>query len=55
MGANPPEALVNLGIAYDRAGQSKQAYDAWVKAKSKNARAPKLQDWIDAKKRIFGY
>jgi len=55
LGANPPEALINLGIAYDRAGEPRKAYDAWVKAHEKGARAPDLQKWIDAKKRIFGY
>lgn len=55
MGKSPPEALVNLGIAYDRAGQPRQAYDAWVSARSAGVRNKTLEEWIDAKQRIFGY
>ncbi len=55
MGGNPPESIINLGVAYDRAGDPKKAYDAWVQAKSKGARAPDLDKWIAAKRRIFGY
>ncbi len=55
MGDNPPEALVNAGIMYDRAGQPKQAYDAWVQARSKGVKSRDLQKWIAAKQRIFGY
>ena len=54
-GGEPPEALVDLGIVYDLLGRPKDAYDAWVKAKAKNAAAPNLQKWIDAKKRIYGF
>jgi tetratricopeptide (TPR) repeat protein len=52
---NPPEALVNLGIIYDQLGRSKDAYDAWVRAKSRGVQVRDLQRWIDAKKRIYGY
>jgi Flp pilus assembly protein TadD len=52
---DPPEALVDLGIVYDMLGRPRDAYDAWLKAKSKNAAAPNLQKWIDAKKRIYGF
>jgi tetratricopeptide (TPR) repeat protein len=55
LGANVPEALVNLGILYDQQGKPREAYDAWVKAKAKGASARDLQRWIDAKKRIYGY
>jgi hypothetical protein len=55
MGDNPPQALIDLGILYDRLGRSKDAYDVWVKAKNKGAGGPLLQKWIDAKKRIYGY
>ncbi len=55
MGSSPAEALVNKGIMLDRAGKTKEAYDAWVSAKGKGVRARNLQKWIDAKKRIFGY
>ena len=55
MSGDPPEALCNLGILYDRDGDYKKAYDAWVQARSRNARCPRLDDWISSKKRIFGY
>ncbi|HUJ58019.1 MAG TPA: tetratricopeptide repeat protein [Kofleriaceae bacterium] len=55
MGANPPEALVDLGIVYDLLGRPKDAYDAWLRAKAHNAAARDLQKWIDAKKRIYGF
>jgi lipopolysaccharide biosynthesis regulator YciM len=54
-GGEPPEALVDLGIVYDLLGRPKDAYDTWVKARAKNAQAPNLQKWIDAKKRIYGF
>ena len=54
-GGNPPEALVNLGIVYDRAGKPKEAYQAWQKASAKGVRSRSLSKWISAKKRIFGY
>jgi Tfp pilus assembly protein PilF len=55
LGSDPPEALVNLGILYDREGKSKEAYEAWTKARAKGGSAKDLQKWIDAKKRIFGF
>lgn len=55
MNGNPAEALVNLGILYDRANRPKDAYDAWVRAKAKGVQSRDLQKWIDAKKRIYGY
>ena len=55
MGASPPEALANSGIMLDRAGKPKAAYDAWNKAKAKGVKSQKLNKWINAKKRIFGY
>ncbi|HET9622152.1 MAG TPA: tetratricopeptide repeat protein [Kofleriaceae bacterium] len=55
LAGNPPEALVNLGILYDQQGKSREAYDAWVRAKARGVQVPGLQRWIDAKKRIYGY
>ena len=55
MGDNPPQALIDLGILYDRLGRSKDAYDVWVRAQKKGAGGALLQKWIDAKKRIYGY
>ncbi|HET7503338.1 MAG TPA: tetratricopeptide repeat protein [Kofleriaceae bacterium] len=55
LGGNPPESLVNLGILYDQLGRTKDAYDAWTRAKARGVQARDLQRWIDAKKRIYGY
>jgi tetratricopeptide (TPR) repeat protein len=55
MGATPPEALMNLGIVHDRAGRPRAAYDAWVAARTKGVKLPRLDSWIAAKQRIFGY
>ena len=54
MGGNPPESLVDLGIVYDELGRTKDAYDAWQRARAKGVTARDLQKWIDAKKRIYG-
>lgn len=50
-----PEALVNLGILADREGDSKGAYDYWTQARSRGAKTPRLDEWLDTKKRLFGY
>lgn len=55
LNGSPPEALVNLGIVYDQSGRPKDAYDAWRQAVAKGVQSKDLQNWIDAKKRIFGY
>jgi tetratricopeptide (TPR) repeat protein len=55
LGEDPPEALYNLGIIEDQSGNSKRAYDLWVTAKAKGVKTSKLDEWIDAKKRIFGF
>jgi predicted Zn-dependent protease len=55
MGESPPQALVDLGILYDRLGRTKDAYDVWLRAQKRGAGGPTLQKWIDAKKRIYGY
>jgi tetratricopeptide (TPR) repeat protein len=49
-----PEALVNLGIAYERKGDHVKALDAWRRAKKVGVRFPPLPEWIDAKERIYG-
>ncbi len=54
-GDRVPEALVNVGILADREGDNKGAYDAWVTARARGARTPRLDEWIDSKKRLFGY
>lgn len=55
MNGSPPEALVNLGILYDKAGKPKEAYEAWTKAQARGVNAKDLKKWIDAKKRIYGF
>jgi tetratricopeptide (TPR) repeat protein len=50
-----PEALVNLGILAERDGDAKAAYDFWVQARSRGARTARLDEWIEAKKRLFGF
>ena len=52
---NPIEALVNLGIAYDAAGDGRRAYQLWQQAKSKGYRSRVIDAWLEAKQRIFGY
>jgi tetratricopeptide (TPR) repeat protein len=52
---NPPEALVNLGIIYDQLGRSRDAFDAWTRAKARGVQTRDLQRWIDVKKRIYGF
>ncbi len=49
-----PEALVNLGIAYERKGDQAKALDAWKRAKKAGVRFPPLNDWIESKERIYG-
>jgi tetratricopeptide (TPR) repeat protein len=49
-----PEALVNLGIAYERKGDHVKALDAWHRAKKANVRFAPLAEWVDAKERIYG-
>lgn len=49
-----PEALVNLGIAYERKGDQAKALDAWRRAKKAGVRFAPLGEWIDAKERIYG-
>lgn len=55
LGDSPPEALVNLGILYDRKGESKKAFELWQQARSKGVRSSKLDEWIESKKRIFNF
>lgn len=49
-----PEALVNIGIAYERKGDPQKALDAWRRAKRANVRFAPLTDWIESKERIYG-
>jgi len=49
-----PEALVNLGIAYEKKGDPLKALDAWRRARKAGVRFAPLADWIEAKERIYG-
>lgn len=49
-----PEALVNLGIAYERKGEQLKALDAWRRARKAGVRFAPLADWIESKERIYG-
>ncbi len=54
MSAKVPDALVNLGIAYERKGDPTKALDAWRRARKAGVRFAPLAEWIDAKERIYG-
>jgi tetratricopeptide (TPR) repeat protein len=49
-----PEALVNLGIAYERKGDPVKALEAWRRARKAGIRFAPLADWIESKERIYG-
>jgi tetratricopeptide (TPR) repeat protein len=49
-----PEALVNLGLAYEKQGDQAKALDAWRRARKLGVRFAPLGDWIDSKERIYG-
>ena len=51
----PVEALVNLGVAVDAAGDGKRAYDLWKQAKAKGYKSKVLDAWLEARQRVFGY
>jgi len=49
-----PEALVPLGIAYERQGDPQKALEEWRRARKAGSRFALLADWIAAKERIYG-
>ena len=49
-----PEALVNIGIAYERKREPQKALDAWRRARKAGVRFAPLAEWIEAKERIYG-
>ncbi len=53
LAAKVPEALVNLGIAYERKGDHAKALDAWRRARKAGVRFNPLADWIDTKERVY--
>lgn len=54
LAAKVPEALVNLGIAYERKGDPVKALEAWRRARKAGMRFAPLAEWIEAKERIYG-
>ena len=54
IGPKVPEALVTLGIAYEKKGEPQKALDAWKRARKAGAKLGPLNDWIDAKERVYG-
>jgi tetratricopeptide (TPR) repeat protein len=54
LGSRPPEALVNLGILYDRRGEIRKALELYKKALDRGARTGRLREWIDTKDRLLG-
>ncbi len=50
-----PESLINLGLAYEKKGQSRRALEVWdIALSSGRVRFPQLKGWVAAKQRIFG-
>jgi tetratricopeptide (TPR) repeat protein len=54
LSAKVPEALVNLGLAYERRGEQVRALDAWRRARKLGVHFAPLSEWIDSKERIYG-
>jgi tetratricopeptide (TPR) repeat protein len=54
LSARVPEALVNLGIAYERKGDHARALDAWRRARKAGVRFGQISEWIESKERIYG-
>jgi tetratricopeptide (TPR) repeat protein len=50
LGARPPEALVNLGLIYERQGDIQRALQLW----QQSGRGGKIREWIDATRRFLG-
>jgi hypothetical protein len=48
-----PEALVTLGLAYERSGQPRKALEAWRRARKAGLRFAPLAAWIDWKQRMY--
>ncbi|MGE0548335.1 MAG: tetratricopeptide repeat protein [Kofleriaceae bacterium] len=49
-----PEALINLGIAYELKADPYRALEAWHRARKAGVRFAPLADWIESKERIYG-
>jgi tetratricopeptide (TPR) repeat protein len=49
-----PDALVTLGVAYERKGDPQKALETWRRARKAGSRFAMLAEWIAAKERIYG-
>lgn len=49
-----PEALVNLGIAYDLKGRPLEALEYYRRGRTAGARGGNVKTWIDNKERLWG-
>jgi predicted Zn-dependent protease len=47
-------ALINLGVAYDREGNTEGALEAWTRARQRGVRFGPLTEWIAAKELVHG-
>jgi tetratricopeptide (TPR) repeat protein len=54
LAAKLPDALVTLGVAYERKGDPVKALDAWRRARKAGSRFAQLAEWIDAKQLFYG-
>jgi len=54
LGGRPPEALMNLGIYYDRQGEPQKALEYYRRAAERGVRHARLKAWLDVKERLFG-
>jgi tetratricopeptide (TPR) repeat protein len=50
LGSRPPEALVNLGLIYERQGDIQKALALW----QQSGRGGKVREWVDATRRFLG-
>jgi tetratricopeptide (TPR) repeat protein len=55
LGPNPPEALVNLGVYWDRQHDPQKAYSYFKQAVQAGAQSPHLGDWVAALNREFDF
>ncbi|MBP9087210.1 MAG: tetratricopeptide repeat protein [Kofleriaceae bacterium] len=49
-----PDALVSVGLIYERRNEASKALDAWRRARRAGVRFAPLADWIETKERVFG-
>ena len=54
LSAKLPDALVSVGLIYERRNDARKALDAWRRARRAGVRFAPLVDWIEAKEHIVG-